>query len=97
MFTGDYVDDNVYYNSPLQYLPGLTDPWFLDQYRRSHIIVGVGQGAWEDAMLADAHALKRILEDKGVPHWIDIWGTDVNHDWPWWRKMMPYFLSHLSL
>jgi len=97
MFTGDYVDDNVYFNSPLRYLPGLTDPWYLDQYRQSNIIVGVGQGAWEDAMLADAHALKRILEDKGIPHWIDIWGYDVNHDWPWWRKMMPYFLSNLNL
>jgi esterase/lipase superfamily enzyme len=97
MFTGDYSDDNVYFNSPLQYLPGLTDPWFLDQYRQSNIIVGVGQGAWEDAMLADAYALKRILEEKGIPHWIDIWGYDVNHDWPWWRKMMPYFLSNLNL
>jgi esterase/lipase superfamily enzyme len=97
MFTGEYVDDNVYFNSPLQYLPGLTDPWFLDQYRCSNIVVGVGQGAWEDAMLADAYALKRILDDKGIPHWIDIWGYDVNHDWPWWRKMMPYFLSRLNL
>jgi esterase/lipase superfamily enzyme len=97
MFTGDYVDDNVYFNSPLQYLPGLTDPWFLDQYRQSQIIVGVGQGAWEDAMLADAYSLRRILEDKDIPHWIDLWGHDVNHDWPWWRLMMPYFLSHLNL
>jgi esterase/lipase superfamily enzyme len=97
MFTGDYVDDNVYFNSPLQYLPGLTDPWFLDKYRQSNIIVGVGQGAWEEAMLADAHALRRILDDKGIPNWVDIWGYDVNHDWPWWRKMMPYFLSNLSL
>jgi esterase/lipase superfamily enzyme len=48
-------------------------------------------------MLADAYALKRILDDKGIPHWIDVWGYDVNHDWPWWRQMMPYFLSHLSL
>jgi esterase/lipase superfamily enzyme len=96
-FIGDYVDDNIYFNSPLQYLPGLNDPWFLDRYRQSTIIVGVGQGAWEDAMLADAYALKRILDDKGIPHWIDVWGYDVNHDWPWWRQMMPYFLSHLSL
>lgn len=97
MFTGDYVDDNVYFNSPLRYLPGLADPWYLDQYRQSNIIVGVGQGAWEDAMLADTYALKRILEDKGIPHWIDIWGYDVNHDWPWWRKMMPYFLANINL
>jgi len=97
MFTGDYVDDNIYFNSPMQYLPRLTDPWFLDRYRQSNIIVGVGQGAWEDAMLADAYSLKRILDDKSIPHWIDVWGYDVNHDWPWWRQMMPYFLSHLNL
>lgn len=96
-FIGDYVDDHVYFNSPLLYLPGLTDPWYLDQYLQSKIIVCAGQGAWEDAMLADTLALKRVLEQKHIPHWVDIWGYDVNHDWPWWRKMMPYFLSHLDL
>lgn len=97
MFIGDYVDDNVYFNSPLYYLPNLNDPAYLDLYRSSQIIVAVGQGAWEDAMLADAHALKHILIEKSIPHWIDIWGYDVNHDWPWWREMMPYFLSKLAL
>ena len=96
-FIGDYVDGNVYFNSPLLYLPDLNDPWFLDQYRQSQIIVCVGQGAWEDAMLADAFALRSILQQKNIPHWIDIWGYEVNHDWPWWRKMMPYFLGKLDL
>ncbi len=97
MFVGDYTDENVYFNTPLYYLPNMEDPWYLDQYRRSTIIVCVGQGAWEDAMLEDAYALKRILMSKQVPAWIDIWGNDVNHDWPWWRAMMPYFLSKLPL
>lgn len=97
MFIGDYMDENVYFNTPLAYLPNLNDPWYLDQYRQSQIIVGVGQGAWEEPMLKDAYALKRILEEKEIPHWVDIWGYDVNHDWPWWRKMMPYFYSKLDL
>jgi len=96
-FIGDYLDDLVYFNSPLLYLPGLTDPWYLDRYRQSQIIICVGQGAWEDAMLADTYALKAILEGKDIPNWVDIWGHDVNHDWPWWRKMMPYFLEKLNL
>jgi esterase/lipase superfamily enzyme len=96
-FIGDYMDDNVYFNTPLAYLPGVNDPWYLDQYRQSRIIVCTGQGAWEDEMLGDAQALKGILEAKGIPHWIDIWGRDVNHDWPWWRKMLPYFLEKLEL
>jgi esterase/lipase superfamily enzyme len=48
-------------------------------------------------MLDDARALKHILEQKGIPHWIDFWGHDVNHDWPWWHKMLPYFLDKLDL
>jgi len=97
MFVGDYLDDTVYFNSPLYFLPDLFDPWYLEQYRRSKIIVCVGQGAWEDAMLVDAYALKRILDEKQISAWIDIWGNDVNHDWPWWRVMMPYFLGKLEL
>ena len=96
-FIGDYMDDNVYFNTPLAYLPDMNDPRYLDQYRQSHILIGVGQGAWEDEMLADTLALKHILEQKDIPHWIDIWGSDVNHDWPWWHKMLPYFLGKLEL
>jgi len=97
MFIGDYMDENVYINSPLSYLPNLTDPWYLDQYRESKIIICSGQGAWEDRMLEDAKTLKRVLDEKGIPAWIDLWGFDVNHDWPWWRSMLPYFLGHLGL
>jgi esterase/lipase superfamily enzyme len=91
------MDDNVYFNSPLAYLPNLTDPAILDLLRNSRIIICAGQGAWEDEMLHDAQALRGILEAKNIPHWIDIWGSDVNHDWPWWRKMLPYFLEKLEL
>jgi esterase/lipase superfamily enzyme len=97
IFVGDYTDDNVYFNSPLSYLRELNDPWFIDQYRQSKIIVCCGQGAWEDRMLADVYSLKALLEEKGIPAWFDIWGSDVNHDWPWWRKMVPYFLGQLNL
>ncbi len=95
MFIGDYVDDNVYFNTPLMYLPNLTDPWYLDQYRNSQIVISVGQGAWEDDMIRDTRALKSILEQKNIPAWVDFWGYDVNHDWPWWHKQLPYFLDHL--
>ena len=95
MFIGDYTDDNVYFNSPLYYLANMEDPWYLEKYRRSKIVICAGQGAWEEAMNADISALGRILESKSVPAWIDLWGYDVNHDWPWWRQQLPYFLGKL--
>jgi esterase/lipase superfamily enzyme len=94
-FIGDYTDDDVYFNSPLAYLPNLSDPWYLDRYRRSRIVFCVGQGAWEEEMVADTRALQAILAAKEVPAWFDYWGHDVNHDWPWWRRQMPYFLGRL--
>jgi esterase/lipase superfamily enzyme len=95
MFIGDYMDDCVYFNSPLLYLANLEDPWYLERYRRSDIIICAGQGAWEEPMNADIRALKTILEAKAIPAWIDLWGHDVNHDWPWWQKQLPYFLNKL--
>jgi esterase/lipase superfamily enzyme len=97
LFLGDYMDDAVYYHVPLAYLPGLSDPWYLDRYRRSQIVVCVGQGAWEDPMVEETRTLQRILEAKAIPAWVDFWGHDVCHDWPWWRRQMPYFLSHMKL
>ncbi|MFO7623194.1 MAG: alpha/beta hydrolase-fold protein [Anaerolineales bacterium] len=97
LFVGDYMDENVYFNSPLDYLRNLCDPWYLERYRQSRVVVCAGQGAWEEGMLADAYELKRVLEEKGVSCWTDIWGYDVNHDWPWWRKMLPHVLANLSL
>lgn len=95
MFIGDYMDQAVYLNSPLAYLPDLTDEWYLLQFRRSKIIICVGQGAWEDEMLQDTRTLEKILRDKCIPAWVDYWGNDVNHDWPWWQKQLPYFLEHI--
>jgi esterase/lipase superfamily enzyme len=68
----------------------------LEQYRQSHIILCAGQGAWEDTALADLRAFESVLHAKQVPAWVDYWGYDVNHDWPWWRKQLPYFLEALA-
>lgn len=97
LFIGNYMDERVYFHTPLAFLPNLTDPEILALYRRSQIIVSVGQGAWEDPMLDNTRRLKAILEAKQVPCWVDFWGYDVNHDWPWWRKKMNYFLMHLKI
>ena len=85
----------VYFNSPLNYLPGLVHQWFLDWYRRSDIVACVGQGAWENEALEDTRQLDRLFREKRIPAWVDFWGTDVDHDWPWWHQQMCYFLDYL--
>ncbi len=95
MFVGDYMDDHVYFNSPLYYVPDLIDPYYLGYMRKGEIIICTGQGPWEDNMVVDARAMQSILLHKDIPAWVDFWGFDVNHDWPWWRKQLPYYLGHL--
>jgi esterase/lipase superfamily enzyme len=94
-FIGEYSDAEVLAASPLDRLPGETDPARLALYRRARIVLCVGQGAWEDEMLADTRAMEAVLADKEIPAVVDYWGHDVNHDWPWWQKMLPYHLERL--
>lgn len=90
------MDETLYNNSPNDFLPNLpNDHFYIDAYNHSNIIICVGQGAWEDLMLDSTRRLQQIFADKGIHGWFDYWGLDVNHDWPWWKVQMPYFLNHL--
>lgn len=89
-----YHDDNVYFNNPVSYLPNLDDDYYLPRLQRADAIVILsGQGAYEAP--ERSREISAILHAKGIPHTLDIWGHDVNHDWPWWRKMLPYWLDRL--
>lgn len=94
-FVGGYRDVHVEAHFPLLYLPGMTDEQRLTAYRQSRIIICVGQGAWEEMHVRETRALQAVLAQLEVPAWVDYWGYDVDHDWPWWRRQLPYFLSHV--
>lgn len=95
-FFNGYYDDLVYLNSPLDYMRNLPlDHPYIQLYNESKIILCVGQGAWEDEMIQSTYALQQILKSKGIHAWIDFWGYDVDHDWPWWRVQLPYFLKSI--
>jgi esterase/lipase superfamily enzyme len=96
IFIGDYNDENVYFNSPLQYLKNLSDEHLIEKYRGSKIVLCSGQGSWEEQTFSDMHAVAELLAGKNIPCWLDLWGYDVNHDWPWWRQQFPYFLKALG-
>ena len=88
-----YMDDLVYLNSPVHFIPNLSqeDP-YVNALNSCRMVFCAGQGAWEEEMLRSLGLLKAAFEGKGIHAWVDIWGEDVNHDWPWWRRQMAYFL-----
>lgn len=91
-YTKGFFDEQVYYNSPERYLPNLTDPWYLDKIRASHHIhIYTGSGSYEDPQASRRFA--EVLHDKGISYDLDVWGADINHDWPTWRKMLPFIID----
>jgi esterase/lipase superfamily enzyme len=91
-YTNGYYDDNCYFNSPADYLANLNDEAVLAKLRaKRHIYILSGQGDYErpDRSVQFGH----VLASKRIPHEVDLWGHDVPHEWPTWRKMLPYVLS----
>ena len=92
-YTKGFWDEQVYYNSPIHYMPNLTDHFFLDKIKASHHIhIFSGAGDHEDP-----EANKRfsqVLWNKGVWNDLEIWGADIKHDWPTWRSMLPFILQN---
>lgn len=93
---GNYMDNLVYANSPQNFLSNMPDdhPW-MQMYRQRKIIFCVGQGRWEDETLPSTRDMDRILCEKHVNACFDYWGFDVDHDWPSWRRMLPFHMEKL--
>jgi esterase/lipase superfamily enzyme len=84
-FLDGYYDDNCYFNCPPDFLPNLTDDWYLSRFRtRLHIVLATGE---DDVCLPENLRLARIMQAKQIPHWLDVWGDHTGHDWPWWQRM----------
>ncbi len=91
-YTKGYWDEQVYFNSPQHYIPLLTDPWYLDNIRKSrHIHIISGSGDYEDPRAA--RSFSEVLDTREIIHELDIWGHDMPHDWSTWRKMLPYYIE----
>jgi esterase/lipase superfamily enzyme len=89
-----FYDDNVYFNNPADYLPNLNDDHYLPMLQKADAIyILSGKGSYEAP--ERSQYLADILQAKGIPHTLDLWGADVNHDWPWWRRMLPYALEKI--
>ena len=89
-----YMDELVYQNSPVHYLSNMpADHPYIARYNRNKGIICVGQGPWERP--ETTFALQDIFRAKGINTWVDVWGYDCAHDWPWWYKQVEYFLPRL--
>jgi esterase/lipase superfamily enzyme len=84
-FMDGFYDDNVYFNNPVDFVPGMNDHSLLESMRKMDIRLVTGD--WDMCMDA-AVDMSDKLHRKSIPHTLDIWGNQTKHDWPWWRDMI---------
>ena len=87
-FMDGHHDENVFYNSPEDYLCGLNDHelWNMD--------ICLGTSNWDICLDANLK-LSKVLCDRNIEHWLDI-RQDREHDWPVWKEMFPHYLSRIK-
>jgi esterase/lipase superfamily enzyme len=89
--------DAVYFNNPMDYVAHL-DGDHLDWLRaQASLLLVCGQGQWEDTTgaLESTRRFGSLLAEKGIRHEVDLWGHDVPHDWPSWRRQIAHHLARI--
>lgn len=91
---GGHRGEAVYFNNPADYVANMEGD-HLDWLRRqASILLVCGQGQWEDTTgaLESTKRFGSLLAEKGIRHEVDLWGHDVPHDWPSWRRQIAHHL-----
>lgn len=83
-----YYDENVYYHTPIHFLPQLDCEWRLQQLRQMEIVFTIGK---EDPFLYNNRHLSHILWYKGIWHALHEWDGRA-HSAKYWRQMLPYYV-----
>ncbi len=92
-FCGGLDSPEVYFNNPMAFVPGLEGEALERIKRHTHLTLVCGQGRWEDGNVDEARMLGGMLAQKEISHKVDIWGQDVSHEWPWWRRQARFHLG----
>ena len=83
-FDGDSYTEDLYFSSPLDFLPGLEGQQ-LDVLRQRFVLLASGEGAWED--IGESWAAAEVLGEQGHPEPRRQLGPEYEHEWPTWWQM----------
>ena len=92
-YSRGFWDEQVYFNSPIHYVPSLNDEWYLNKIKASHHIhIFTGEGDYEAP--DEARRFANVLYNKGIWYNLEIWGREYKHEWPTWRDALPYIINN---
>jgi esterase/lipase superfamily enzyme len=90
-FMDGLYDDNFYFHNPVDYMANMTDGWYLHQLASCEIRLVTGSGPFEDSR--HTYAFSSVLAGKGIRHYVDDWGPEGGHDWPYWKRMLREYVG----
>lgn len=89
-FLDGYFDNDVYFNSPLDFVPNMHDHNMLERIRA--IDIKLITSTWDIPICRETtKELSTKLWNKGIWNQCDVW-NDAQHDWPDWRRMIRVYL-----
>ncbi|AXJ01347.1 Esterase/lipase superfamily enzyme [Cyclonatronum proteinivorum] len=83
------VDEDYYYNNPIEYLPHLSDEFYLDDIRKTDIRIATYPG---DDHYEEAEALSDYFDHRNVPHQFDVCHEGLSTDLETQKKL---FSNHI--
>lgn len=86
-----YHDLDVYFHTPLEYLPRLADPQILGAIRATsgiELCTRIGDPAFDES-----ERLRRALHDRGIPHRWSVEPSRADAPDPWWHQPLRAFLA----
>jgi len=88
-FLNGYYDQNVYFNNPVDFIPGENDPRRLALLRGLDVIFAIGR---DDSLRGQNEHLSGILWSRGIGNALRLW-DGWSHDWPYWQKMIRTYVG----
>lgn len=84
-FFGDFYNNDVYYNNPIDFVPNLNKPSLINAIRKVDFrLVSYSN----DERKNDAQKLAHIFRSKLIEHQLDVWDTTSDEEWDIWRQML---------
>ena len=74
-YVNGYFDDQLYFNSPLDYLFGLTDKKFIAEYKKIGMIIS--SGSLDDSFEQNRY-ISKLLFEKNINHLFDVYQFKIN-------------------
>ncbi len=84
-FLGDFYNDTVYYNNPVDFLPNLNKPNLLAAIRNVDFRLVSYRN---DARSNSARRMANIFRNKFIEHEMDIWDLSSDEEWVLWTQML---------